>query len=221
MIIFLKLFPIIALIVKTNDCVLVGHKLNCYKELNYFLLFVYIESENNIYLLSNKDLRVSIDVCWKFGKSVSRSLCVCLCDVVCDANVCRFKQILCVRARRQLVSVEQPCRQDEPVASINHKRLSNNGNRNRAAMLTNEQVPLDQRVRPVVGWQAMRVQQHREGVMLVDQMRIFMMRAVDNTKQQKCDDLLIRFDLEWISLVSLSVVECQQHCAMLVDTMRV
>ena len=57
--------------------------------------------------------------------------------------------------------------------------------------------------------------------MLVDQMRIYMMRAVDNTKQQKCDDLLIRFDLEWTSLVSLSVVECQQHCAMLVDTMRV
>ena len=57
--------------------------------------------------------------------------------------------------------------------------------------------------------------------MLVDQMRIYMMRAVDNTKQQKCDDLLIRFDLELTSLVSLSVVECQQHCAMLVDTMRV
>ena len=55
--------------------------------------------------------------------------------------------------------------------------------------------------------------------MLVDQMRIYMMRAVDNTKQQKCDDLLIRFDLELTSLVSLSVVE--QHCAMLVDTMRV
>ena len=57
--------------------------------------------------------------------------------------------------------------------------------------------------------------------MLVDQMRIYMMRAVDNTKQQKCDDLLIRFDLEWTSLVSLSVVEYQQHRAMLVDTMRV
>ena len=56
--------------------------------------------------------------------------------------------------------------------------------------------------------------------MLVDQMRIFMMRAVDNTKQQKCDDLLIRFDLEWTSFVLLSVVECQQHCAMLVDAMR-
>ena len=67
----------------------------------------------------------------------------------------------------------------------------------------------------------MQVQQHREEVMLVDQMRIYMMRAVDNTKQQKCDDLLIRFDLEWTSLVSLSVVEYQQHRAMLVDTMRV
>ena len=57
--------------------------------------------------------------------------------------------------------------------------------------------------------------------MLVDQIRIYMMRAVDNTKQQKGNDLLIRFGLKWTSLVSLSVVEYQQHRAMLVDTMRV
>ena len=130
---------------------------------------LYCESENNIYLMRNKCLRVStlcvpICVCWKFGKSVRRSRFFVSGETAMPGKTSQSTQEYPNRTARR-----SP-KDHRAMAEATERWWCTTGPGSQASRWT-------------------RIQHHREGVMLVDMMRVYLMGA------WKDDDVLNHCDL--------------------------
>ena len=159
MMLYLKFFPISALTAKNKRLCLDWLQIELPKELNYWLLFVYIVKAKIIIFIwwdacvcrfACVDLRVSICVCGKFGKSVRRS--------------------------RFCILWNSHAGQDQPVDTrISESYSKKEPNKRSSSDGTERWCCTTGPGSQVIRWT--RIQLHREGVMLVDMMPVYLMWA--------------------------------------------